>query len=201
MVKRIGLRLTCLRHHSRDKDDPPTLVRGNVATRNRTHEINAKINVTPTVTVCHVSRSQWQGMSVQCPLECLCNPYVCLCVTFPVEDWNYSRDYGSEGHGTQEYHRGRSRMLMLSTSMQSSHLRRQRVGCFSSTDLVVVQHMFLSGFDRLDPVIQKPVYSFNSFRCSWNRVSQSRCLQRWRQTRTWTPRKVIPLMYPCCFEW
>jgi hypothetical protein len=59
-------------------------------------------------------------------------------------------------------------------------------GRFSSTDLVVVQHMCLSGFDRLDPLIQKAVYSFNSFRCSWNRASQSRCLQRSRQTRTWT---------------
>jgi hypothetical protein len=67
---------------------------------------------------------------------------------------------------------------MLRTSRQSAHLRRQRGGCFSSTDLVVVQHMCLSGFDRLDPLIQKPVYSFNSFRCSWNRASQSRCLQR-----------------------
>jgi hypothetical protein len=66
---------------------------------------------------------------------------------------------------------------MLRTSRQSARLRRQR-GCFSSTDLVVVQHMCLSGFDRLDPLIQKPVYSFNSFRCSWNRASQSRCLQR-----------------------
>ena len=67
---------------------------------------------------------------------------------------------------------------MLRTSRQSAHLRRQRGACFSSTDLVVVQHMCLSGFDRLDPLIQKPVYSFNSFRCSWNRASQSRCLQR-----------------------
>jgi hypothetical protein len=41
---------------------------------------------------------------------------------------------------------------MLRTSMQSAHLRRQpkRGGCFSWTDLVVVQHMCLSGFDRLD---------------------------------------------------
>ena len=67
---------------------------------------------------------------------------------------------------------------MLCTSSQSAHLRRQRGGCCSSTDLVVVQHMCLSGFDRLDPLIQKEVYSFNYFRCSWNRASQSRCLQR-----------------------
>ena len=68
----------------------------------------------------------------------------------------------------------------MSTSQMSclSPQRRQGGGCFSSTDLVVVQHMCLSGFDRLDPLIQKPVYSFNSFRCSWNRASQSRCLQR-----------------------
>ena len=62
---------------------------------------------------------------------------------------------------------------MLRTSRQSAHLRRQRGACFSSSDLVVVQHMCLSGFDRLDPLIQKPVYLFNSFRCSWNRASQS----------------------------
>jgi hypothetical protein len=82
---------------------------------------------------------------------------------------------GRKATWTQEYHSRRSRMLHVAHKPWSAHLRRQpkRGGCFSLTDLVVVQHMCLSGFDRLDTLIQKPVYSFNSFRCSWNRASQS----------------------------
>ena len=95
---------------------------------------------------------------------------------------------GRKVMGTQEWSQ-RSHMLhvaykhAVSSSMQS-HSSQSVVAVFYLTDLVVVQHRCLSGFDRLDTLIQKPVYSFNSFTCSCNRAAQSRCLQQ--VPRTWT---------------
>ena len=125
------------------KDDPPTLDRGNVAARNRRHEINAKINVAPVVAGRHVSRSLRQGMSVRCPIEC--NPSVCLRVALPVEGWNCARDYGSQDHGNPGMITADGRECCCAQAcMQSGHVRRRQPksgGCFSLTDLVVVQHM------------------------------------------------------------
>ena len=139
------------------QDDPPTLDRGNVAARNRTHEINAKINVAPAVAGRHVSRSQRKvclssvHSNASEPLRILscgaCSWRLKLLSRLRVARPREPRNITSDGRAC----------CMLSTSMQSAHLRRQpkRGGCFSWTDLVVVQHMCLSGFDRLDTLFAK----------------------------------------------
>ncbi len=94
---------------------------------------------------------------------------VCDTHSLPVEDWNCARDYGSQDHGNPGMITSDGRECCCAQAwIQSGHVRRRNPksgGCFSLTDLVVVQHMCLSGFDRLDTLIQNPVYSFNSFTC------------------------------------
>ena len=108
--------------------------RGNVAARNRTHEI-----ILLSLVATSLDHSGKVCLSSVHSNASVTPTYVCVW-RFQLKAETALEITGRKVMGPRNITADGRACCMLRTSSQSARLRRQR-GCFSSTDLVVVQHM------------------------------------------------------------